>query len=239
MPVNRSCFGNARRFAGFQRARNLVPKGSSVAMGPDADARASAPTEAARISRGYCCEWLQRIKADRRYLVNELQVRAEKEPAAVAAPLMQAGEQRRSVLADAPCADVAGALDRAVGGSQADMGMTLSLLLSRKAIKAYLDSFAAQGSSFVLLTLSRCGWQHAIAVKLDRSAAGGYANWGYPGALFDPNIGQGMYRNHEDLASDLLRLIQSYGMTVCVRAHVVSYQALPARESCLARVAAR
>lgn len=239
MPVDRSCFGNARRFAGFQRGRNLVPIGRSLASGPAAIARTHAPTEAARLSRGYCCEWLQRIRADRRYLVNELEVVTENELEAVAAPALQAGEQRCCVVADASRVDTARALACAVGGSQADMGVTLSLLLSRKAIKVYLDSFAAHGSSFVLLTLSRSGWQHAIALKLDRSAAEGYANWGYSSALFDPNVGQGMYRNHEDLAGDLLRLIQSYGMTVCVRAHVVSYQALPVRESCLARVAVR
>ncbi|NJO13492.1 MAG: hypothetical protein HC872_08530 [Gammaproteobacteria bacterium] len=75
-----------------------------------------------------------------------------------------------------------------------------------------------------MLSLNRSGWSHAIAIKLNQPAAlrGGAA--GYTCAIFDPNVGQGVYSNHDDLAGDLLTLIQAYGMLSCIRAHVVAAQ---------------
>jgi hypothetical protein len=212
MPVGRSCFSGARRFAGFEQGRNLSPDGDAVDVCSQRAAPLRGRPDLAEMCWSYCCLWVQKVRADNGFLTHDLQASA-----------LRAGMRAR-MSARQPSSDAARALVLSLGGSQTDMGVTLALLLTKGAIKTCLDAYAAQGGSFLMLTLSRSGWSHVVAVKLNGSAGSQTPSWSYPCAIFDPNVGQAVYSNHESLAVDLLTLIQAYGMVSSVRAHVVAYR---------------
>jgi hypothetical protein len=194
MVVGRSCFRGARTFAQFERIRNLGPEGSSRIIDFNAGSVSKSKADLTALCWSYCCLWVQKAGSEQRFLVSDL---------AAAAPT----PTKAMVLS---------LRERAT-----DMGMTLVVLLSKAVIKTCLDAYVAQGGSFVLLSLHRSGWSHAIAIKLNPSAFEPNTRPGYTCAIFDPNVGQGVYSNHDDLAGDLLSLIQAYGMLSSIRAHVV------------------
>src|SRR5262249_961878 len=100
-----------------------------------------------------------------------------------------------------------------------------------------LDGYARQGVNFVVIHQNGTynippahgdnAWAHVIALKLNQSYTGGYLNWSYPCAMFDPNIGQGMYNNHKDLAGDLCSLLYEYtrviGPYTVINTHLIRY----------------
>lgn len=197
MAVGKSCFRSARTFAQFERIRNLGPESSSLIIDFNTGTVSRPKADLAALCWSYCCMWVQRTRSEQRFLVSDLGTTA-------------------------PTVTRTGALP--VGAHATDMGMTLVVLLSKAAIKTCLDAYAAQGGSFVMLSLDRSGWSHAIAIKLNKSLDEASPRAGYTCAIFDPNVGQGVYSNHEDLAGDLLSLIQAYGMLSSIRAHVVAGQ---------------
>ena len=99
--------------------------------------------------------------------------------------------------------------------------------------KNALDAYAKRQANFVYIlqegTLLSGGgtWAHAIAVKLNQSYTGGYLNLSYPCAMFDPNIGQGMYSNHTDLANDLCNVLYEYtqvkGNYIAIHSYLIRY----------------
>lgn len=196
MAVGRSCFRGARKFAQFQRIRNLGPESTSLIIDVDTGAVSKPKADLAALCRGYCWLWVQQARLNGSCI---------------------------SDLARATPAPAKG-MKLAYEATPMDMGMTLVVLLSKAAIKTCLDAYAAQGGSFVILTVTRAGWTHAIAIKLKRRSAGPDAVTANRCAIFDPNVGQGVYTDHDDLAGDLLSLIQAYGMLSSIRAHVVVHQ---------------
>lgn len=195
MAVGKSCFKSARTFAQFERIRNLGPESSSLVIDFNTGAVAKPKADLAALCWSYCCLWVQKARAEQRWAVSDLAAAAPAPPKAMGLSLWE----------------------RAT-----DMGMTLVVLLSKAAIKTCLDAYAAQGGSFVMLSLNQSGWSHAIAIKLGQPAAEQSYGPGYTCAIFDPNVGQGVYSNHDDLAGDLLTIIQAYGMLSSIRAHVVA-----------------
>jgi hypothetical protein len=203
MPVGRNCFSGARRFAKVEPPRSIVPDGGAVVIDAEAGVASDSQLDPAAASWTQCCLWVQRTRADKRFLISDVNSPASAAKSAAA------------------ISDAAKALSLALGGSQRDMGATLVMLLSRSALMTSLNTYAAQGGRFVILTLQRSGWAHAIAVKLNRSATRLDPRAGYLCAIFDPTIGQAVYNDHDALAADLLTLLQSYGMVSSVSAQLV------------------
>lgn len=211
MPLDQdTCFSRAKKFASFVQGNNLGPESGSVIIDLDRGTSTTVNPDPAGMCWAYCCMWVRMIKVDRGYMVGNLST--------LEATLLQADYASRH-----PVSDTSNALILALGGTQMDYHIVHALLNGSSSVKACLDRCAGHGNNFLMLTLFGANWAHEVALKLDRSTTGGWLNWSYPCAMFDPNVGQGMYNNHQDMAADLSALLGAYPITGGVRIQGVSF----------------
>ncbi|MBV4477572.1 hypothetical protein [Pseudomonas botevensis] len=221
MPLDKTCFSHAKDFSEFKQANYLGP-GNGVTVLTIGSGGISHSATIEPVDEGmcwaYCCLWVRNIKANKRYKVTTLDN-------------ISASEIQRDMMSRHSRSDTSNALILALGGQQTAHEDVPGLLTSADTIAACLNSYAKAKANFLMLTLKGgTQWAHAVVVKLNRSSTGGYLNWSYPCAMFDPNIGQGMYNNHADMAADILALNQAYSIdfasqsvVTSVRAQLISY----------------
>ena len=163
----------------------------------------------------YCCLWLKKMQHDKRYMVS-----------ASGLPTIDAINLQSDMKSRFSYSDTANALQLALGAAPKDRGTVATLLGPVKNVKDCLDDYARQGCNAVMFTFNGHSQgkptAHAVVAKLDRSWTGGYLNGSYPCAMFDPNAGQGMYANHEKMASDFLKIVNGYGWVSNIRAQTIS-----------------
>jgi hypothetical protein len=155
----------------------------------------------------YSCQWILNIKANKKYMVKSLDT------------LASFRIQQEHVNRNAVNPDLANSFLLHLHGIQTRSRNDL-LHINPNTYLHTLDTYAQQQANFVVIDMVGTyntppahgdnAWAHVIALKLNQSSTGGYLNWSYPCAMFDPNIGQGMYNNHKDLADDLNALLYEY-----------------------------
>jgi hypothetical protein len=211
MPVDQTtCFSRASKFASFVQGDNLGPASGSVVIDMTSGTTTSEAPVATGMCLAYCILWIQKIKVDRGYLVKDL-------------PTLDATRLQRDYLTRHASSVMSNTLLLNLFGTQNDHGTVAALLTGKDNIKTSLAAWAKSGANFVVLALFGLNWGHAVALKLNRSTTGGWLNWSYPCAMFDPNVGQGMYDGHDNLASDLAALIAAYGIITSIRVQTISY----------------
>jgi hypothetical protein len=205
MQIDKTCFANAKVFSGFNQSVEMAAvKGDTIL---DFSNHTVTVTTVAPLEQGqcfaYCCEWIRRIKADKRFVVDKLDTLAGiKSQSDYLGKFYTSGNKNALILE--------------VGGIQETYDNEISLVFpTEEDAASCLTKYKAAGANFVMVNFSGAGaatgqWGHAICFKVDQSTTGGWLNWSYPCALFDPNIGQGMYSNMTDLAKDLANIINAY-----------------------------
>lgn len=148
-----------------------------------------------------CCIWINEIKKNRKYMVDlKKQI--------IEASKIQNGMKARFQYSDCDNDLILQGLGTIVRKD----GISYN---NPNVLKDALDNFAASDkANFLLIIISGSNhngpWAHAIVAKLNQSATGGWLNWSHPCAFFDPNVGQGMYNDHVDMAADIQKLIFDY-----------------------------
>jgi hypothetical protein len=222
MPLDRTCFSHAKEFANFDQG-NYLGRGNDVVVLTMGSQGGIAHSETVTpVSEGmcwaYCCLWVRNIKANKRYLVKTLDN-------------VSASTLQRDMMGRHATSDTNNALLLALAGQQSIYEDVPGLLTSADSILTCLNGYATNHANFLMLTLKGgAQWAHAVVLKLNQSSTGGYLNWSYPCAMFDPNIGQGMYNNHTDMAADVLALNKAYSaafahqsVVTSVKAQLISY----------------
>jgi hypothetical protein len=151
-----------------------------------------------------CCIWMKEIKKNRSYM-------ADLEKDIITASKMQEAYKSRCSYSDCDNDLVLQGLGTVVKKNSIPYS-------NPNVLKDALDDFAASDkANFALIgmtgTNEKGDWAHIFVAKLNRSSTGGWLNWSFPCALFDPNVGQGMYNNHADMAADIQKLILDYNAT--------------------------
>ncbi|MDR8363586.1 MULTISPECIES: hypothetical protein [Pseudomonas] len=222
MPLDRTCFSHAKEFASFDQGIYLGIGNDVVVLTMGSQGGIAHSETVTPVTEGmcwaYCCQWVLNIKANKRYLVKTLDN-------------VSASELQRDMMSRHATSDTSNALRLALGGLHSAYEDVPELLTSVDSISTCLNRYATGHANFLMLTLKGgTQWAHAVVLKLNQSSTGGYLNWSYPCAMFDPNIGQGMYNNHADMAADVLALNQAYSaafaqksVVTSVRAQLISY----------------
>jgi hypothetical protein len=200
MPADKSCFKNSSDFVAFDQSRYLGTSAISIDMSSFSVSPIHASPDG--ICFGYCCVWMKNVKRNKNYKAKDI----EKETA------LASGKQNWMSSAFAYSGVSNALLLEDIGnmvGESSDM-----IINNWTYVRDSLNYWAGakKKANFLLLVLRKYKWAHAIAVKLDRSYTGGWLNWSYPCAMFDPNIGHGMYNGHDNLATDLHNVFWGYGV---------------------------
>jgi hypothetical protein len=207
----KTCFSNAGDFSGFVQAEHLdALKGAEIIEFDEKSTAIKSVQQFVPITEGHCfayvCQWIKKIKSNKKYMVKSLDTLDSHDSQQAMAERFAA-----SVLSNSLVLELEGIQTSAMN----DLISYDSINVTNK-----LDTYARRGDNFAIIhqsgvkTSDGAGWGHVIALKLDRSTTGGLLNWSYPCAMFDPNIGQGMYKNHTDLATDLKALLSEYTRVV-------------------------
>lgn len=196
-------FPKAKKFIRFDQSEHLGSEGKVTSIDFNSK-RVSEMVSYDGACFGYCCAWIKNMKLNRNYLV-----RNDTFDALIAQTSMEESFKWSKTL---------NILQLQLGVTPKDLG-SVSDFLNGMVGGKHLNKYA-ENAHFLMLYLKgkredvkakkEKEWAHAISLKLDRSKTGGWLNWSYPCALFDPNFGQGMYSGNGDLADDLWSLIQAY-----------------------------
>jgi hypothetical protein len=206
MPIDRSCFRNARKINEFSQSSTLDSR--AVALNIQTGQSKTMSVSKDGICFGYCCVWMKRMKLDKHYMGE-----------GISKYVYTAGEKQNWMSVVFAKSGLGNALTlEGVGvvGSQIAFPTSNPLVIGQ-----YLEDARDRGGNFMLIVFGAQGWAHAVAVKLDQSSTGGLLNWSYPCAFFDPNIGHGMYNNHADMAADIKNVLAAYAATYAY-AHRIS-----------------
>jgi hypothetical protein len=194
----------AKKFYPFDQVQHL----GNLAVEINVSTMTSTPVDAdpKGICYGLCCMWIREITKNRDYVID-------------AKEAFGGAKTQKSLTSRFDYSDCDNDLIlQGLGQIANKQGIPHN---NPNVINDALDHFAATDSAnFLLLIFEKPSWAHAVAAKLNRSSTGGWLNWSYPCALFDPNIGQGMYNGHADLASDIRNLVEHYQATN-VRAYTI------------------
>lgn len=198
MPLKQTCFANAGKFASWTQAPSLRDRHTVLYFeGKNPIHGQTVTADPHGMCWAYCCQWIEKIKLNKHYMVKELDS-------------LKATQVQKDLGLRFSQSNTSNALLLNLGCQQQDYGW--NDIFTSAHFEQRLNA-VAKPYNFIMITLEGLSWAHAIAAKLDRSLLGGWLNGSYPCAMFDPNIGQGMYKNNGDLAADMERICNEYRST--------------------------
>lgn len=192
-------YTNAKKFKRFAQIEHLGKQGVSINM--NTGQVKDVVYDEGGICFGICCTWMKKMSRDKSFMFEGTDLSE--------ADFLQTDMNKRF---DTSKYD--NALELLGLGTIKNKG-AISTYNPKVIIEALDDYTKFDGANFALIVFGGVDaenkpWAHAVVAKLDQSVTGGLLNWSYPCAFFDPNIGQGMYSNHSDMASDIQTVIGSY-----------------------------
>jgi hypothetical protein len=224
MPLDATCFTNAKAFSGFDQAEVIGALKGATLIDFESNSNGVAiksVTQAAPLSAGQCyaytVEWILKMKSNKKYMVKSLNTLG--------------GIKVQQDMADKwATSGLGNSIVLNLGKQSPRLANDLLLVANHK---NNLDDYRDRKANFVLIYVAgkynmppaqgNNSWAHVIALKLDQSYTGGWMNNTYPCAMFDCNVGQGMYNNHTEMANDLAVLLNEYTQTFGLITRIDSY----------------
>lgn len=199
----------AKKFAAFNQSQYLGNIAVTIDVVTQQFTQLAADPKG--ICYGLCCSWMKEIKQNRSYMLDKDNFSTR---------ILQASENQKGMSSRFDYSNCDNDLIlQGIGQVTRKDGIPFN---NPKNMEQALDDFAASDkANFLVIILDKPNWAHAVVAKLNQSVTGGWLNFSYPCAFFDPNIGQGMYNNHSDLAADIQAIAFGHYNVTSVRGYTI------------------